>query len=314
LEAIVLTGEHIDFRKLSSLLRASFASIEDTNLQIEEKSRAMSVEFLRHKYTRGEKPAKLAVIIEGGEYIACNGLLYLELNSANSIIDGWMSCDTATDPDFRGRGLFKKCLAALEASLPNESIVFGYPNEVSRSSFSKMGWENKTTYPISLSLAIPSLKNGNCRNVDFFYEPLPNSRSKFGILKSQGYLNWRYHETRANYFRLVSDDNSFALVARKLIISHIPALVVLEVIATDNLAYKNALKSARRVALKKHCLLFVISLPKDKSKRSLPLLTVRLSSKVSQRRIDLMGKPFGPISTQAWASDWDTSLGDWDAF
>lgn len=314
MEAIVLTGEHIDFDKLHCLLRTSFASVEDTSLQIEEKSRAMSAEFLRHKYTRGEKPAKLAVIVESGKYIACNGLLYVELNSANSTIDGWMSCDTATDPDFRGRGLFKKCIAALEASLPNESIFFGYPNEVSRSSFSKMGWESKTTYPINLSLAIPSLKNRNCRNVDLFYEPIPNSGNKFGIIKSQGYLNWRYHETRANYFRLASDDNSFALVMRKLTINHISAMVVLEVVAIDKLAYRNALKSARRFALKKHCLFFVISIPKDKSKRFLSFSTVRLPSRVSHRRIELMGKPFGPNATQAWASEWDTSLGDWDAF
>ncbi len=314
METLVLTGEHIDFPKLSCLLRDSFASAEDTNLQIEEKSRAMSVEFLRHKYTKGEKPGKLAVVIEDEKYIACNGMLYVELKSSDSRIDGWMSCDTATNPDFRGKGLFKKCIAALEAVLPTESIFFGYPNEVSRSSFSKMGWESKITYPINLGLAIPSLKTENCRNVGIFNKPLPNSERKLGIMKSQDYLNWRYHETRADYFRLVSEDDSFILVARKLTISRIPVLVVLEVIATGNVAYRNALKSARRIALKKGCLFIVTTIPKEKTKRFLSYFTMRLPSRLPQRRIDLMGKPFGSTSRQAWALDWDTALGDWDAF
>ena len=60
------------------------------------------------------------------------------------ILLAFQPCDTATHPDFRKQGLFRKitALALDEAKKQNASFVFNFPNPYSKPGYLKMGWQD----------------------------------------------------------------------------------------------------------------------------------------------------------------------------
>lgn len=314
METSVLTGNEIDFEKLSNLLLSSFLSPDDSELQNQEKMKAMSTEFLRHKYTEGLQNAKLAVAIIGDEYVACNGMVYVKLKMAGKIVDGWMSCDTATHPNFRGQGLFRKCIESLRDSLPKESVFFGYPNANSIETFKKFGWQVKHDYRIKVGLAIIKPSKSYGRVVANFQEFDCIFKNQVGVLKDARYLDWRYSSKRSNYVRSVSLDKTFFIVARKVTINKISFLLVLEFLTEGEDGFTKGVSEIYRIAWEQKCIFIISSFSKYGQKSFWLRFQFNLPVRLFPRKISLMGSAKGQTALEIWDSNWDLALGDWDVF
>ena len=81
-----------------------------------------------------------------------------DLEAAGRRLRAVRAVDTATDPDFRGRGIFRtltlELLRALEAA--NEvDLVFNTPNGSSKPGYLKMCWHDVGTVPVHVGVARP---------------------------------------------------------------------------------------------------------------------------------------------------------------
>jgi GNAT superfamily N-acetyltransferase len=96
----------------------------------------------------GPSPAWLA--FDGGRLAALRALMRWEF-----VVDGRparavRAVDTATDPDYQGRGLFTKLTMAAVNELSAEGVdfVFNTPNDQSRPGYVKMGWHVVGRLPV----------------------------------------------------------------------------------------------------------------------------------------------------------------------
>lgn len=80
-----------------------------------------------------------------------------ELERHGAVIRAVRAVDTATDPDFRGRGIFQALtmLAVEELTAEGVALVFNTPNAASRPGYLAMGWREVGRLPVLVRLRSP---------------------------------------------------------------------------------------------------------------------------------------------------------------
>lgn len=101
-------------------------------------------DFFAWKHRRnpfGPSPAWVAVV--GTQVAGFRTFLRWEFNTPTGRVRAVRAVDTATHPDHRGRGIFRRLtLAGLDAlGAEGVQVVFNTPNDLSRPGYLKMGWE-----------------------------------------------------------------------------------------------------------------------------------------------------------------------------
>jgi GNAT superfamily N-acetyltransferase len=88
----------------------------------------------------GASPAWAAM--DGERLVAFRTMLRWRFRSAGGRLEMVRAVDTATDPEYQGRGLFRRLTTEAVESLTADGIdaVFNTPNEQSRPGYLKMGW------------------------------------------------------------------------------------------------------------------------------------------------------------------------------
>jgi hypothetical protein len=312
METKVLTGSEIDFTKFSHLMLTAFLAENESKLERTEKLKSLSSTSLERKYLTGPKLGKLAVIVKDNEYIACNGMVYIQLINNSKITNGWMSCDTATRPDYRGRGMFKECIAALRNDLPDQGIFFGFPNNVSRKLFEKQSWELKVNYPLYISPIFPRKSKSKSTTISVFKHGMYNFIDQNGINKSPEYLNWRYDDSKGSYLRLVSHKHDYMVVLREISIKKVKFVFILELIAGSEKSYDSAISEINRIAFSKKCRFMVFTVSRVNEEFLKNWHTIKIPLSLQPKEITLMGQALDQNSAAAWRHDWNLSLGDWD--
>lgn len=136
--------------------------------------------------------------------------------------------DTATDPAFQRRGIFRKLTMQCLEELAHQpmAFVFNTPNEQSRRGNLSMGWQVIGRIPVHLSLRFfsPIGKTGkDSKQVDFasLAELCERCNAQFistGQLftpRSPDYLEWRYGENPLQTYKLANGDDWFVAVYAK---------------------------------------------------------------------------------------------------
>ena len=79
-----------------------------------------------------------------GKVAAVRAFWRHQIGYSDKILLAFQPCDTATHPDFRKQGLFRKLtqLALEEAQKQKASFVFNFPNPQSKPGYLKMGWHD----------------------------------------------------------------------------------------------------------------------------------------------------------------------------
>jgi N-acetylglutamate synthase-like GNAT family acetyltransferase len=171
----------------------------------------------------GKSPVILA--FENDTLVGVRAFMRWQWKSAGQIFESVRAVDTATHPDYQGRGIFKKLTLELLDYCAREKwhFVFNTPNNNSKPGYLKMGWKEAgklpisipVVHPFSIALNISRLKhssinvNDNNRELYFEHPGLDEllkqnvARCKDQIMTSHSVssLLWRYQNVPvAKYF------------------------------------------------------------------------------------------------------------------
>lgn len=117
-----------------------------------------TADFLRWKHRRsvfGESPG-LVALSGDGRLVGVRLFLRWEFTAGGSVVRAARPVDTATHPDFRGRGIFRRLtLDLLERVSRDTHLVFNTPNANSLPGYLSMGWRRVGTVPIAVRPARP---------------------------------------------------------------------------------------------------------------------------------------------------------------
>jgi GNAT superfamily N-acetyltransferase len=117
----------------------------------------------------GKSPVLCA--IDEGKIVALRAFMPWIWKLGDRVYHALRAVDTATHPDYQGKGLFKKLTLRLidEMQAQNKDFIFNTPNEKSMPGYLKMGWQKVGKIPLRVGLGAWS---GLTRNT-LAYTPPP---------------------------------------------------------------------------------------------------------------------------------------------
>lgn len=216
-------------------------------------------------------PSKVLVAEEKEKLIGLRAFMSWKWQQGDKVWQAWRAVDTATHPQYQGKGIFKTLTqqAIKEVAEQEQSFIFNTPNEKSRPGYLKMGWKALGRLNIAL---IPSLlyvfhafraKNKQRKilsdnQLQYICEKHNRNRKESGKLftpKSTEYLNWRYRDNPMQTYIILTGEGWYvAAYVRKH--KYFRELRVAEAIGSYNPKHKKNIKrQVAKLALKRRCLL-----------------------------------------------------------
>ena len=177
-----------------------------------------SEDYWRWKHLQnpfGSSPVILSVDSE--KIIGVRAFMPWQWMQGEKLYKAVRAVDTATHPEFQGKGIFKKLTLSLlkECEKGGVDFIFNTPNEKSKNGYLKMGWQEAGKLPVRFDIKRPfrvlkSLAGGAAsKDVQLEDEQLEHwlnhpdlprlvQQTTFGknlvTNVSSAYLNWRYKE------------------------------------------------------------------------------------------------------------------------
>lgn len=148
-DLVVRPAEPGDDATVIRMLRASLNKLDDPHYEA----------FLQWKHREnafGESPAWVA--LHDGEVVGYRTFLrWRFLDDDGREVPAVRAVDTATDPAYRGMGIFRTLTlrGVAELTLAGVGIVFNTPNEQSRPGYLRMGWSLARRLPVGVLPAGP---------------------------------------------------------------------------------------------------------------------------------------------------------------
>lgn len=143
-DLVIRAAEPADDATALPMLRASLGKIDDPHYEA----------FLRWKHRDnpfGVSPAWVA--LHDGVVVGYRTFLRWEfLTEQGKVLRAVRAVDTATDPAYRGVGIFRTLTlqGVSELTLAGDGIVFNTPNDQSRPGYLKMGWTMARQLPVGV--------------------------------------------------------------------------------------------------------------------------------------------------------------------
>lgn len=293
------------------------AIVDLLKLSLGESLMPKSEAFWRWKHIDnpfGKSPVLLA--FEGEQLIGIRAFMRWAWTKEGSSFKAVRAVDTATHPQYHGRGIFKRLTMQLVEQCREEGVdfIFNTPNKSSMPGYLKMGWESRGPLPVKMKLHL-SKRLFKKVQVSSDWEKV-KSHPWWGkgalsgdMLKTKitpEYLYWRYRDNpNVNYQLLVSDqDRPFILIYRKKKISRLTELRITELLCKS----EHASFAIRCLQSTESASLMTISGCDRDAVRS-GFITVKAGPTVTVRNLNL---PNGP-ETLSFAT-WSPSLGDLELF
>lgn len=163
----------------------------------------------------GESPVLLA--LDNEQIVGVRAFMRWEWKDENKILKAVRAVDTATHPDFQGKGIFKQLTLQLlnECKEYGDNFVFNTPNVKSESGYIKMGWLSAGNLPVKISIKHPieiiknrfrnqksteflELDHSNAHRFDLnhalttYRNGFSLNENKIQTNKSPQYISWRY--------------------------------------------------------------------------------------------------------------------------
>jgi predicted acetyltransferase len=165
----------------------------------------------------------ILVAEEDQKLIGVRALMQWNWQIHNEVWSAYRAVDTATHPDFQGKGIFTKLtLKALkDVQEKGEAFVFNTPNDKSRPGYLKMGWQEVGKIKVALIplffyffkglFSSKRYKNDiSAQELESLCDDHNAVLQKKNILftpKSASYLKWRYEENPMQNYKVVSGSN-----------------------------------------------------------------------------------------------------------
>jgi GNAT superfamily N-acetyltransferase len=147
-ELEVRSASDDDLPQVLELLQSSLGWVPDEQY-------AAFYRWKHHANPFGRSPAWVAVA--DGRIVGFRVWLRWRFTQAGRHWDAVRAVDTATHPDYQGRGIFRRLTTSSLEVLRDEGVahVFNTPNEQSRPGYLKMGWEQLGRLPTAVRFRSP---------------------------------------------------------------------------------------------------------------------------------------------------------------
>jgi hypothetical protein len=182
-------------------------------------------------------PSYVLVAEEAGKLIGLRAFMQWDWLRNDKIYKAVRAVDTATHPDYQGKGIFKKVtLQQLEICRQQGVLfVFNTPNLQSRPGYLKMGWVMQGKMPLKFTLLKPfTMARTRLFNKEKYVghqeDPSPFQKWTHGVLSSldgyvqkteqlatvfsSQYISWRYANNPLFTYNYFTDQENFLLVTR----------------------------------------------------------------------------------------------------
>jgi N-acetylglutamate synthase-like GNAT family acetyltransferase len=306
-------AENEDLPAIIALLKASLG----------ESLLPKSEEFWRWKHISnpfGKSPVLLAE--HEGQILGVRAFLKWEFVKNGKPIKACRAVDTATHPDFQGRGIFSKLTMGLIDEIQKEGIdlIFNTPNAKSSPGYLKMGWQSWGRLPLKLDFhlgrsgeSIPPTVDW--RALDPLIDRLESSKPQGSDLLTRlipGYLRWRYEAIPLFPYQYISDGESYLLIyrikegkmGREFRICEL--LFTRELDKSKSKELKRALAERIKSSGARFSSISGLSYPKQKVLGMGLLPVIRIGPLVTLRQVS--------EDFQAHSQDWNWTLGDLEVF
>jgi N-acetylglutamate synthase-like GNAT family acetyltransferase len=158
---------------------------------------------------------------ENNQLIGVRAFMYWKWQDKDRQYTAVRAVDTATHPDYRGKGIFTKLtLSALEEVKINANFVYNTPNEKSIPGYLKMGWIKQgrisvkmNVNPLACRKKVPVILPVDWNSLDFSVFTKPTFQ-KIQTIYSPDYLKWRYIDNPVIQYDYLTNGESFLLIYR----------------------------------------------------------------------------------------------------
>ena len=198
--------------------------VQVLKLSLGESDLPLSEEIWNYKHVQNPfGPSVVLIAEETGQIIGVRALMRWSLFSRDGQkeFQTYRAVDTATHPDFQGKGVFSRLtLKAVEKVKENgDSFIFNFPNDFSRPGYLKMGWKQLGKIKIGIKPALGSFwnmkskikleiadHNATSEEIEELCKGWNASIKDEGLFtpKSFNYLNWRYHQNPLKKYSVFS--------------------------------------------------------------------------------------------------------------
>jgi GNAT superfamily N-acetyltransferase len=137
-----------DLPAILELLQSSLGWVPDEQY-------AAFYRWKHHANPFGHSPAWVAT--DGERIVGLRVWLRWRFTEAGRTWDAVRAVDTATHPEYQGRGIFRRLTTSSLAELRGQGVahVFNTPNEQSRPGYLKMGWQEVGRLPVAVRFRSP---------------------------------------------------------------------------------------------------------------------------------------------------------------
>jgi GNAT superfamily N-acetyltransferase len=134
------------------------AIVELLKTSLGESLMPKSVAYWRWKHTENPFGPSAVLLYWDNEVLAgVRAFMRWEWTKEQKVYHALRAVDTATHPQYQGKGIFKKLTLSLveECKLNGDHFIFNTPNEQSKPGYLKMGWQECGKLPITMSIQRP---------------------------------------------------------------------------------------------------------------------------------------------------------------
>lgn len=164
--------------------------------------------------------SKTLLAKEDGKIIGLRTFMHWNWVRGNETITAVRAVDTATDPAFQGKGIFRKLTMSAVQSCIDDGIdlVYNTPNPISMQGYLKMGWHTAGSMPLYAGLAhvLPAKFNAEIEQRVIEKYPVvplndvPFSSDYFHTPLTKDFLNWRFRDCPVvKYGAIIEKDYGF---------------------------------------------------------------------------------------------------------
>jgi GNAT superfamily N-acetyltransferase len=176
--------------------------------------------------------------------------MFWDFYGEGEIVKAIRPVDTITDPDYRGKGIFKKLtLQGLEDCQGKFDIIFNTPNKNSKPGYLKMGWKE---YPTPLIFKVALVLPFTSAKIKIYSLPVSKlsltnlnlNQTGFHTHVTKEFIHWRYKDPVYKAAVVEIKGKEIIIIYRTKTIKAIRTLVIMEVLGN---------KDHRSLALRRLC-------------------------------------------------------------
>ena len=211
--------------------------------------------------------SKILLAKEDGKIVGLRAFMRWTWISSFETITAVRAVDTATDPAYQGKGIFKKLTlqAVDDCKKEGVSLVFNSPNRISMQGYLKMGWYLNGRMPIYLGPGSLAPRLYSEKSLAKCYKDFDIDNALSGLSKTwevrpsdvllhtpvnYAYLQWRFAECPVAKYGAVIEPGKFGIVFRLKKINRFIELRICE-LWTENEAAAKLARKAFKLILRK---------------------------------------------------------------